>query len=38
MKHEWFEVSFTYASWVECTCGFRPDSEAAMAQHSRENA
>ena len=33
MKHEWFVVQFSYAEWTECSCGYRPNTEAEYAAH-----
>lgn len=37
VKHEWGFVSFAFASWTECSCGYRPDSQEEYNQHSKEN-
>lgn len=31
--HEWVEVTFSYAGWIECSCGFRPQSQEDMDRH-----
>jgi hypothetical protein len=33
LEHEWTRVDFSYASWLQCTCGFRPYSQAEMDAH-----
>lgn len=35
-KHEWFEVIFNYASWIECGCGFVAYSEEDFNTHNEE--
>jgi hypothetical protein len=32
-EHAWFEVLFAYAGWIECECGFRPQSQEDMDSH-----
>ena len=32
--HKWAEVSFNYASWIECSCGYRPHSQQDMDAHA----
>lgn len=34
-EHGWFEASFSYATWIECACGFRPQSQTDMDNHIR---
>jgi len=36
--HEWVEVAFSYASWVECTCGYKPYTQDQMREHDRHTA
>ena len=31
--HEWRQVSFSWGSWIECSCGFRPESQEQMDEH-----
>lgn len=31
--HAWFEVGFSYATWIECECGYRPQSQEDMDAH-----
>jgi hypothetical protein len=33
--HEWGYVSFNFASWTECSCGFRPQSQEEFDAHSQ---
>lgn len=35
--HEWFEVGFSYAGWIECKCGYRPQSQEDMDNHGGSN-
>lgn len=37
MEHEWFEAQFVFGSWIECTCGFRPDSHEEFNTHSKDH-
>lgn len=32
-EHAWFRAEFNYGSWIECNCGFRPDSQLQMDTH-----
>lgn len=32
-EHAWYFVSFVYAGWTECLCGFRPTSQSDMDTH-----
>lgn len=32
--HEWQEISFSWGGFIECTCGYRPDSQAQMDAHA----
>lgn len=36
--HGWFHAGFSYAGWIECECGFRPQSQEDMDKHAREVA
>lgn len=33
IKHEWIEIQFIFDGWIECTCGFRPNSQKDMDNH-----
>lgn len=33
IKHEWTLVVFSYGLWIECTCGFIPESQEEMDEH-----
>jgi hypothetical protein len=33
--HAWFEAQFSFATWIECECGFRPQSQEDMDGHIR---
>lgn len=38
-KHQWGYVSFSYASWTECSlCGLRPVTEDEFNQENKEVA
>lgn len=32
-QHEWFVASFSYATWTECACGYRPQDQNDMDNH-----
>lgn len=32
-EHAWGCISFNYASWTECDCGYRPESQEDMDNH-----
>jgi hypothetical protein len=32
-EHAWFEAQFSYATWIECECGFKPQSQQDMDNH-----
>lgn len=31
--HGWFDLAFSYATFIECECGFRPSSQEEMDAH-----
>ncbi len=31
--HEWQEISFSWGGFIECSCGYRPRSQAQMDAH-----
>ena len=33
VTHEWVEVQFSYGGWIECSCGYRPESQEDMDNH-----
>jgi hypothetical protein len=35
-KHEWSEIRFTFASWLECSCGVEAHSQEDLDKHNRE--
>ena len=34
--HEWAEIQFSYATWIECSCGYCPQSQQDMDNHSAQ--
>lgn len=32
-EHAWAEVRFNYGTWLECECGYRPNSQEEMDAH-----
>lgn len=32
-EHGWFEIAYSYATFIECECGFRPSSQQEMDAH-----
>lgn len=32
-EHAWREVTFNFAGWIECRCGFNPQSQEDMDAH-----
>lgn len=32
-EHDWFIVQFSHGSWIECRCGYRPNSQEEMDDH-----
>jgi hypothetical protein len=32
-EHSWRYVSFVFGSWIECSCGYRPESQMDMDAH-----
>lgn len=34
--HEWREVSFSWGGWIECSCGYRPESQEDMDNHIKK--
>lgn len=33
--HVWLFVNFVYSGWTECTCGFRPNNQKEMDEHTK---
>lgn len=33
IDHEWFTIIYSYATFTECECGFRPSSQEEMDAH-----
>lgn len=36
MSHEWVEIQFSYDGWIECSCGYRPESQDEMDTHDKD--
>lgn len=32
-EHSWREVSFSFKSWIECRCGYKPERQEDMDAH-----
>lgn len=32
-EHAWVTIQFNYGGWIECKCGFTPDSQDDMDAH-----